>query len=102
MTASSYYKDDINYQAAYGRLYGSRGDGWCAASPSNINDWLKVDLGKIFLVCAVATQGDRDHDSNDEWVTHFKLSFSSDGSIWTTYEDENGAEVVRFLVSTLI
>ena len=90
MTASSQYGD--GYQAAYGRLDGNRGDGWCAKEAGRNDDWLQVDLGTEILVCAVATQGDRD---GNEWVTDFKLSYSSDGNVWTPYKDVAGVEVVR-------
>ena len=43
-------------------------------------------------MCAVATQGDR---NGNEWVTDFKLFYSSDGNVWTPYKDANGVEVVR-------
>ena len=91
LTASSYF--DVHFQAAYGRLNGNRGDGWCASEPSGTDDWLQVDLGTTFQVCAVATQGDVD---GDEWITDFKLSYSSDGNNWTTYKDSNNMEMVRF------
>ena len=90
MTASSQY--GTGYQAAYGRLNGNRGDGWCAKEATRNDDWLQVDLGKIIDVCAIATQGDR---NGNEWVTVFKLSYSTDGNNWTPYKDANGAEVVR-------
>ena len=41
-------------------------------------------------MCAVSTQG-----HSGEYTTDFKLSFSSHGNTWTTYKDENGAEMVR-------
>ena len=77
MTASSYHS--ANFQPAYGRLNGKRGDGWCAGTSSRNDEWLQVDLGKLYTVCAVATQGDR---NGNEWVTKFKLSFSVDGESW--------------------
>ena len=43
-------------------------------------------------VCGVATQGER---NGNEWVTDFKLLYSSDGKKWRTYKDENAADVVR-------
>ena len=101
MRASSFYKDDKNYQPAYGRLHGTRGDGWCAGEKSG-NDWLQIDLGKEFELCAVATQGDGTHDNADEWVTAFKLSYSSVGDTWTNYKDVNGIEVVRLTIVTVI
>ena len=96
ITATSYLGDI--FLPAYGRLYDNRGDGWCAFLPSASNDWLQVDLGKTFLVCGVATQGDAEYDLVISWVTAFKLSYSSAGNTWTTYKDENGIEVVRFVI----
>ena len=91
MTASSQYGD--GYQAAYGRLNGDRGDGWCAKEAARNDDWLQVDLGTTFQVCGIATQGDR---NGNEWVTDFKISYSSvRRHIWTFYQDANGVDVVR-------
>ncbi|XP_020609795.1 lactadherin-like [Orbicella faveolata] len=88
MTASSQYNH--GYQAAYGRLNGDRGDGWCAKEAGKNDDWLQVDLGKTIALCAIATQGDR---NGNEWVTAFKLSSSSDAQTWTPYKDANDMEV---------
>ena len=89
LTASSRY--GVGYQAAYCRLNGTRGDGWCAKEARRTDDWLQVALGKTIQVCAVATQGDR---NGNEWTTDFKLSYSTDGNTWTSYRDSNGSEVV--------
>ena len=91
LTASSQY--GTGHKPAYGRLNGNRGDGWCAEKADRNDDWLQVDLGKRIQVCAIATQGDRD---GDEWTTDFKLSYSSDGNLWTSYKDADGKEKVRF------
>lgn len=77
ITASSYHS--ANYQPAYGRLNGNRGDGWCAKSANANNEWLEVDLGKLYTVCAVATQGDR---NGNEWVNLFKVSYSVNRESW--------------------
>ena len=90
MSASSQF--GTGYQAAYGRLNGDRGDGWCAKEAGRNDDWLQVDLGQMIEVCALATQGDR---NGNEWATAFKLSYSTDGNSWTPYKDANSAEVVR-------
>ena len=87
MSASSQY--NYLYQAAYGRLNGGRGDGWCAKQADRNDDWLQVDLGKSIEACGLATQGDTD---GNEWVVAFKLSYSSNGTNWITY----GAGMVRF------
>ena len=90
ITASSQY--GTGYQPAYGRLNSDRGDGWCAKEAGSNNDWLQVDLGEMIEVCAIATQGDR---NGNEWVTAFKLSYSSDSQTWTPYKDVNDTVVVR-------
>ena len=90
MKASSQY--DTGYKPAYGRLNGDRGDGWCAKKRNRKDDWLQVDLGTTIEVCAIATQGDI---NGNEWVTDFKLSYSSDAQNWTPYNNANGEEMVR-------
>jgi len=91
ITASSQFSS--GFQPAYGRLHGTRGSGcWCARQAGRTDDWLQVDIGKIIQVCGVATQGER---NGNEWVTDFKLLYSSDGKKWRTYKDENAADVVR-------
>ena len=92
MSASSQY--DKRYQAAYGRLNGDRGDDWCAKKAERSDEWLQVDLGNPFEVCALATQGDI---TGNEWVKAFKLFYSSDGINWKTYQDASGTEVVRII-----
>ena len=88
MTASSLHRDS---QAAYGRLNGNRGDGWCTKEADKNNEWLQIDLGKRFDVCGVETQGDI---NGNEWVTDFKISYLSDGRIWIPYKDGD-EDVVR-------
>ena len=91
ITASSIFNP--SNMAAYGRLNGDRGDGWCINEAGRNDEWLQVDLGKSIQACGLATQGDI---NGDEWVKAFKLSYSSDGANWETYRDESGAEMVRF------
>ena len=95
MTASSVAPSGgyMFYLAAYGRLNGDRGRGWCAGEAKSNNEWLQVDLGKSIQACGLATQGDND---GNEWVKAFKLSYSFDGATWKTYRDESGKEMVRF------
>ena len=93
MTASSYTTSSYSsYRAYNGRLHDTRGDAWCTAVQNSNNDWLQVDFAKTVQVCAVATQGDV---NGNEWVTDFKLSYSSDGNNWTLYKDTNGVEQVK-------
>ena len=90
MSASSQYRD--HWQAAYGRLDGDRGDGWCALEAARNDDWLQIDLGKTIKVCGLATQG---VINGNHWVKAFKLSYSSNGTNWTTYQNANGTDLVR-------
>ena len=90
MTASSEYSN--SYKAYYGRLNGTRGDGWCSNIRDSKNDWLQIDIGKVIHVCGIATQGDR---NGDEYTTDFELSFSADGNSWTSYMDDNNVKVVN-------
>ena len=93
MTASSHYGGE--YRAAFGRLHGRRGDGWCARNQFGTKEWLQVDLGKTVKICGVATQGDI---ANEGWVTDFKLSYSDDGGGWTIYLDADGSQMVRLII----
>ena len=98
MTATSHKCERV--QPAYGRLYGDRGDGWCAREPNKTDDWLQVDLGKTIQVCAVATQGGRGINGSGslhEWVTHFKLSYSTDENNWTTYANDTDLVRLHFI-----
>ena len=89
MTASSHYRGEKK-SAKYGRLFNVSGYGWFPEK-NNKTDWLQVDLGKEFQVCAVATQGG---DYHEGWTTAFKLLYSSDDNNRKTYKDGNGVDVV--------
>jgi len=90
MTTSSIYREQS--AANNGRLDGNTGDGWCPQNNDG-QDWLKIDLGKTFEICGVATQG----STNDAfYATAFKLSYSTDDSHWTNYLDSGGSEMVTF------
>jgi len=80
-----------SYKPYYGRVHGTRGDGWCSRLSSSNNDWLQIDFGKTIQVCGVATMGDV---NGNEWTTVFKLSFSTDGNTWKMYRDKKNVEMV--------
>ena len=91
MTASSEYK--TCFKPAFARLDRHRGDGWCSQWAKSNREWLQVDLGDIFQICGVASQGDFSGDQ--EYVSAFKLSFSSNGNDWTYYKKDDGTDMVR-------
>ena len=95
MTASTFYNS--NEYPYYGRLNGTRGNGaWCAKA-NNKGDYLQVDMMKMYSVCAVATQGSR---KSDDWITHYKLHFSTNGATSEFYK-ENRIDTVSIFISKL-
>ena len=90
MTSS--YNHYSLYRAAYGRLNGYGGGGWCSHKTDSDSEWLQVDIGEIIQACGVAIQGKR---TRHQRVKAFTLSYSLDESIWETYRDESGEEMVR-------
>ena len=79
------------FNAAHGatnaRLNFKAGDGktgaWSALR-NNVHQWLQVDLGAETEVTGVQIQGRQDAD---QWVTSFTISYSSDGTTYTPYQN---------------
>ena len=76
------------YAAKYGRLNGVKS--WAPRGNSNANDYLQIDLLFEYVICAVATQGNR---RANEWTTKYKLRLSLDNASFITYR-ENSTEKV--------
>ena len=91
MTASSIHS--WGSVAYYARLNGNKGYGWCSDKCCENDEWLQVDIGRTVEICGIATQGS---PKGQFWVKDFKFSYSTDGSIWTTYQDPEGTEMVRW------
>eukprot|EP00058_Branchiostoma_floridae_P004749 XP_002590237.1 hypothetical protein BRAFLDRAFT_97397 [Branchiostoma floridae] len=82
--------------ASKARLHSQEGAGaWCAEQ-FNKQQWLQVDVGAETTVAGVITQGRAASSSGHqtEWVTSYKLRFSTDGVTWSTYLDKFGREKV--------
>ena len=90
ITASS------NYDSFYphkGRLNGD--SAWCQR-PSKIPDsYIQVDMGARRAVCGVATQGTAQGKVQGSFIESYTLSFSTDGTSWTTYKEENVEKVLN-------
>ncbi|CAH3036503.1 unnamed protein product, partial [Porites lobata] len=71
-----------------GRLNGS--NAWIPATNNNNNDFLQIDLGSVYFVCGVATQG---NPNNDHWTKTYKIKTSPDNVVWTFYS-EGGSEKI--------
>ena len=70
---------------------GSSGS-WSALQNAT-GQYLQIDLGKERVVNKIATQG---RPSYDQWVTSYKLLFSSNGANWNEYQN-NGVVKVNVL-----
>ena len=95
--ASSYY--DYQYKPHFARLKDSR-KGWAPtiADRDSKNSFLQIDLGVVYTICAVATQGKHYNGGTSEWTKSYKLQLSLDGSTWTYYK-ESASDKVRFVCS---
>ena len=92
MTATSYF--DSRYYPYYGRLNENRGEGaWCTKTTDR-TDYLQVDMGAVYSVCAVATQGYR---QNYVWTTSYKVHLSKDGVTWNSYKENNIEKVTKII-----
>ena len=65
-----------NHDAPKARL--SSNSSWCA--PPDGSHYLQVDLGRVYVINSVTTFGD---SSSANWVTSYKLTYTSDGIKWT-------------------
>ena len=63
---------------------------WLPSNQRNVSDFLQINLGYEFYICATATQG---NPTADQWTTKYKIYTSLDNINWTTFK-ENGTEKV--------
>ena len=76
-----------------GRLKGS--NAWIPARDNNNNDFLQIDLGSVYFVCGVATQG---NPNNDHWTKTYKIETSLDNDVWAFYSEGGSEKVHPFLL----
>ena len=74
--------------ASNGRLNGT--SAWIPTSNNNNNDYLQIDLGSVYVVCAVATQG---NPSADDWTKKYKIETSLDNVKWQWYQENDITKV---------
>ena len=68
---------------------------WIPNSTNNNNDYLQIDLGSVYFVCAVATQG---NPSAGDWTKTYKIETSLDNVKWKMYQENNVVKVLSLLV----
>ncbi|KXJ07058.1 Lactadherin [Exaiptasia diaphana] len=91
-TASSTY--DYRYKPYFARIGDTRGHGWDQGDPQNDNyQYLQIDLGFDYFVCAIATKAGR-IGGWGEYVKTYKITMSNDKQKWTPYK-EDGRDKVR-------
>ena len=73
-----------------GRLEGT--NAWIPAPNNDNNDSLQIDLGSLYFICGVATQGNLIYGY---WTKTYKIKTSLDNVEWTFYS-EGGSEKVHF------
>ena len=71
-----------------GRLNGA--SAWVSNTNNNADDYLQIDLGSVYFVCGVATQGNA---RAGELTTKYKIKTSLNNAVWTLYPQDNKAEV---------
>lgn len=64
---------------------------WVPSTSNDNSDYLEIDLGSVYFVCGVATQG---NSGANEWTTQYKIKTSLNNRNWTVYM-EHGAEKVN-------
>ena len=90
ISASSQWDDD--HAPSQGRLHfkrnGAKRGAW-SAKTNDVNQWLQIDLVHMHTkVSRVASQG---RDDLDQWVTKYKLQYSTDGVNFQYYRDQGQA-----------
>ena len=85
-TASSVYSS--TYVPPMGRL--NSHSGWAPKTDLNPNDYLQVDLGMLYVICALLTKGNA---REDELVTEFIIRTSTDNSTWVPYQERGTIKV---------
>ncbi|XP_072168464.1 lactadherin-like [Diadema setosum] len=83
MSSSSSYANDDYHRAWFARLDQQPNSGGNSAAwlpqLSDQNKWLKIDLGAVFMVTGVITQGRK---NGDQWARSMHISTSLDDTDW--------------------
>ena len=89
-SALSYHS---GYSPSDGRLKGS--NAWIPATNNNNRDFLQIDLGSLYFVCGVATQG---RAAQVQWTKTYKIETSLDNVVWAFYSEGGSEKVHLFLL----
>ena len=78
------------WQARLNNIQKNGSSGSWSALQNAPGQYLQIDLGKERVVNKIATQG---RPSYDQWVTSYKLLFSSNGANWNEYQNNGVVKV---------
>ncbi|KAL9969228.1 hypothetical protein ACROYT_G021421 [Oculina patagonica] len=82
--ASSWYSPYVDFAPSQGRLNNQKGS-WCSNRlDKDPHPYLQVELPQRTGVCAVATQGSSQYDT--DYVTKYEIQTSLDRKNWVTYK----------------
>ena len=79
--------------ASDGRLKGTIA--WIPLTNDDNNDFLQIDLGSLYFICGVATQGNPVYGY---WTKTYKIKTSVDNVLWTNYSEGSSEKVHPFLL----
>ncbi|XP_067031727.1 lactadherin-like [Acropora muricata] len=89
--ASSFWSSGYEpWQARLNNIQKSGSSGSWSTRQNAIGQYLQIDLGKERVVNEIATQG---RPSDDQWVTSYKLLFSSEEANWNEYQNNGVVKV---------
>ena len=74
-----------------GRLEGT--NAWIPAPNNDNNDSLQIDLGSLYFICGVATQG---NPNGNDWTKTYKIETSLNNVEWTFYSEDGSEKVHPF------
>ena len=94
--SSSWGPKNQPWRARLNNIATSEGASSWAALQNAVGQYLQIDLGKERVVNKIATQG---RPAANQWVTSYKLLFSSDGANWNEYQN-NGVVKVNAVKET--
>lgn len=82
--ASSFLATNEPYKARLRNTIGA----WLPNDNNNADDYLEIELGDVFFICAVATQG---HPYREEWTKSYKMRLFLKN--WITFKENNVEKV---------
>ena len=89
---------NANTPAKNARLNYTEGSSWCAAA-NDSKPYLQIELDRLYIICAVSTQG---NSQGDQWVKTYTLQSSKDGTIWTDYQEAGIVKVCLLFLWSVV